>query len=100
MARIRLHPDPAAIRLDDPLANRQADSGSRIILPVQPLEDPEDLLRVFRLDSDAVVLHRKEPIPVAAARAEMWMRGGSSLRYLIALPTRFCNSCTSRISCA
>ncbi len=96
----RLHPDPAAVSFHDPLANGQPDTGSRIILAVQPLENSENLLSVFRLDPDAVVLHRKDPIVLAlfGARHEFW--ASPAQRYLIAFPIRFCMSCTSRISCA
>src|SRR5579862_6549261 len=58
----RFHPDAAAIPLDDALANRQADAGSRVGISMQALENAEDLLGIFRLDPDAVVAHGEQPV--------------------------------------
>src|SRR5262249_26844464 len=47
----------AAVTLDNTLADREPDAGAGDCLSVKPLEGHEDLLAVFRLDSDSVVLH-------------------------------------------
>ena len=44
----------------------ETNSGTRVVLPVQALEDSKNLLFEFRLDSDAVILHREEHIFLAA----------------------------------
>jgi hypothetical protein len=44
----RLHPDTAAVALDDLLADRQADTGSRIFgAGVKPLKQNEDALEIL-----------------------------------------------------
>src|SRR5262249_44445741 len=51
-------PYAAAVPGHDPMDDRQADSGSReLVGPVQPLEYPEQLLRVFHIEADAVIAH-------------------------------------------
>src|SRR3954447_5946664 len=43
LARLALGPDPAAVLLDDPLAHREPDSGTRVgALAVQAMEGLED----------------------------------------------------------
>ena len=58
----------------------------RVLSPgMQPLEDLEDALGVRPVDADAIVADRKAPrIPVADGQT--CTRGGSPLRYLMALP--------------
>ena len=96
-----LHPDPSAVALDDALAQREADAGARILLrPVQPLEDDEQALKC--LGSMPMPLSFTEKIHSAPSlRAEMWTRGRvTSLRNLMALPTRFWKTCTSCVRSA
>src|SRR5262249_5648986 len=60
---LRLDPDPSAVALHDPLADGQADSGSRIVGPaVEALKDQEDAASVLRLDPDTVVANGKQPL--------------------------------------
>src|SRR5580704_10442251 len=61
---IRLHPNPTAVSLYNALAYRQADTGSRIILPVQALKNLEDLLRILGRDADPIVPHAQRPFPL------------------------------------
>src|SRR4051812_23575812 len=49
-------PDAAAVALDDPAADREADAGALVgVAVVQPLEDLEDVIAGFRCDADAAV---------------------------------------------
>src|SRR5215471_1386659 len=58
----RVEPDPAAVILDDLPYHGQAYPGSRIgRLVVQPLENHEYPLGVFRLDTDSIVAEREQP---------------------------------------
>jgi hypothetical protein len=51
-----LDPDPAAVPLDDALADREAHPGARVlVVTVETTEQAEDLLAVGRVDTDAVV---------------------------------------------
>jgi len=60
--------------LDDPLANRQADTTSLVsIAAVQALEDAEDLVRMLRVDADAG--DRNYPRTVPLRRADVHARG-------------------------
>src|SRR5438309_1111642 len=61
LPREGLHPNAAAITLDNTLANGEADTGSRVRVPMEPLENAEDLLSVLGLDADSVVPYREEP---------------------------------------
>jgi len=67
LLRLRLDPDSAAEPFEHLLANSQADSGALVLLSaVQTLEKDENPLKVLRIDSDAVVAHRKCPFVAAA----------------------------------
>ena len=49
--------------LDDLLADGQSDAGAgKLFALVQPLEHAENPFEVLRVDSQAVVLHRKYPL--------------------------------------
>src|SRR5829696_4244803 len=49
--------------LDDFLAHGQPDAGAGILLAcVQPLEDDENAVEVFALDSDPIIAHGKKPL--------------------------------------
>src|SRR4029077_16278424 len=64
-ACFRLHPDAPAVALDDLLADRQAHAGAAILFAsVQPLEDNEDAVVVLRVNPDAVVAHREDPLAI------------------------------------
>ena len=81
LAGLGLDPDAPAVALDDLLADRQADAGARVLVPaVQALEDDEDALEVLRVDADAVVAHREDPLAAVLRAAETWTRGGSPRR--------------------
>src|SRR5438093_9370425 len=55
--RLRLGPDAAAVPVDDPLHDGQADAGALVVLGVvQPLEHAEELVGVAHVEADAVVL--------------------------------------------
>ena len=64
-----LEPDPPAVCFDDLLADRQPDSGARVLVAgMQPLEDGEDAVSVLRFDPDAVVGYGELPFAVPAGR--------------------------------
>ena len=72
LADIRLDPNPTAMPRDDFAADRQADSRSRISVgSVQPLENLENPLLVFRIDADAVIADGKEPRILLERRGNM-----------------------------
>ena len=63
-------PDAAAVAVDDPLHDGEADAGALIVLgPVQPLEDAEQLVGVAHVEADAVVLDEIGRIALAVAVA-------------------------------
>jgi len=65
VSRLRFKPNAAAVTLDDALTHGEADAGALIFVTgVEPLEDDEDPLGVFRVDANAVVANREEPISV------------------------------------
>jgi hypothetical protein len=59
LAELRLNPDFPAELLDNALRDRQTDSRAWELAAMQPLEDPEDLFVVARIDADAVVANRE-----------------------------------------
>src|SRR3954470_3366818 len=59
---VRLAPDPPAVALDDPLADRQPHARAVVmLLPMQALEDVEDPVRLRGIDPDAVVADLDDP---------------------------------------
>src|SRR6185503_4538874 len=71
-ARLRFHPDPAAMAFDDFLADRQADAGAGIFLAaVQPLEDQEDALKILRSDANPIIPHAEFPFCSRALHSNM-----------------------------
>ena len=58
---LRFDPDPAAVALDDPLADRKANPRAGDRPPVQPLEDPKNDLVICGCDSDPVISEGKPP---------------------------------------
>ena len=67
LSRRRLDPDTAALSLNDLLADRKADAGSRILRDgVKSLECPEDSLDILRLNPYTVVRHGELPERAAA----------------------------------
>jgi len=51
------------VALDDALAERQPDSGTRVfVLAVQSLEYAEDAVGIVGVDTDALVLDRDDPL--------------------------------------
>ena len=66
LSRDGFNPDSTAIGLDYPLTNSESDACPRIRISVESLEDAEHLLRVFKWDSEAIILDREQPNPIAA----------------------------------
>src|ERR1700704_1931665 len=58
-ARLRFEPDLAVVPFDDFPHKGQADAGSlfRILLVLQPFEDPENLFVKFHRDAAPIVFH-------------------------------------------
>src|SRR5580700_6136213 len=61
-ARFRLHPDAAAVSLYNAFADCQTHPGSRSRIAMQALEHSEDILFVFRRNSDPIVAHADHPL--------------------------------------
>src|ERR1051326_8987993 len=60
--RLRLDPDPAAIALDDLLADCQADSVARVFAAfVKAAEQTENLAEILWIDPNAVIANRDGP---------------------------------------
>src|SRR5262245_55704770 len=71
-ARNRFDPDPAAVTFDDPLAQCQADAGAGVLFPgVKALKNDEQSRKLARINPDAVVAHRKEPLAVTTTRSNL-----------------------------
>jgi hypothetical protein len=51
--------------LDDLFADGQPDTGSLILVAMEPLEDPEDLFEVLRIDTYAVIRNAEDPFLLA-----------------------------------
>ena len=67
--------------LHDLLADRQADASARVLGPgVQALKDDENTLCILRLDTDAVIAHRKQPVGPAPAPSGLAVGRVSPLR--------------------
>src|SRR5579862_3374262 len=75
---LRFDPDASPIAVDNALADRQTNASSGNVLSVQPLEDAENLLVIFRVDTEAVVRHRKAPEAVSPFRRYMNPRRASA----------------------
>src|SRR5438045_1417113 len=70
-----LDPDAAAMPLDDPLSDREADAGAWILVAaVQPLENHKDAIEVLRLDADPVVADTEQPVSVLLGRGNVHLR--------------------------
>src|SRR5579862_5383877 len=58
--RRSFQPDAPAVLLHHTLAERQADTASRVMIAaVQAFEEAKDLFRVLRLDSNSIINHRE-----------------------------------------
>ena len=87
--KLRLHPDAASVPFHDFLGDGQSDSTSRILgASVQALEDFEDPVGVLRVDPNAIVFYRENPIgrPLLGGNVDP---GRPKPRNLMLLPTRF-----------
>src|SRR5262249_20845199 len=63
LTQFRLDPDPSLMPRHDFAADRETHAAARRpVARLQHAEDAEDLLCVLRLDADAVVLHRDQPL--------------------------------------
>jgi hypothetical protein len=58
-------PNPASQPLHSSPANRQADSGSRLLRSVQAPENPKDVIEVLGIDANPVILNGKNPAVLA-----------------------------------
>src|ERR1039457_557517 len=64
-SRLRLNPDSAAVALDNLFADRQPNTIAGIFgARVQTLKDYKNILRTLRRNSDPVIAHAKQPVPV------------------------------------
>src|SRR5271170_2538991 len=61
LPRFRLHPDSPALALDNLLTNCKTDASAGNFVSMQPFEHAEHALGVLRIDTDSVVLDRKQP---------------------------------------
>src|SRR2546427_11833582 len=76
-------PDPAAVPLHDPLDDREAHAGAvELLSTVQPLEYPEQFVRVPRVKSRAVVLYVIRRLPAIRSGADFDPRAGAVAREL------------------
>ena len=67
VSRRRFNPDLTAVTLDGLAAYGQTDAGTFVFAAsVQAFERREDLLGVFGLDADPVVLYSENQLPVSA----------------------------------
>ena len=63
MSGFGLDPNTSAVAFNDSLADCEADSGTRIFLPgMEALKDREYPIGRMRVDADAVVTDRKDPV--------------------------------------
>src|SRR5438445_7691684 len=70
-AHLCLSPDTSAVAMDDALSQSQAHTGSfKFIVVVQPLEDPEKLFRVLRIEPNAVVFDVIDVVFCVASTAD------------------------------
>src|SRR2546421_2586470 len=82
LLRCGLHPDPAAVTLDNLLADGEPQPRARVlVLPMQALEDDEDPLEVLRVDADPVVANAEQPLPLVphACDSDVWRCGPAEL---------------------
>src|SRR4051812_22735710 len=62
LSRNRFDPDASAVAFDDFLAYGQTYTSSRVLFAsMKALEDHENAFKVLRLNSDAIILDRKDP---------------------------------------
>src|SRR5437016_1128553 len=68
----RLHPDAAAVALDDPLADRQSHAGAGVVVArVQAPEHLEHPRGMKGVDPDPVVTDHEVPVALAALGGEV-----------------------------
>ncbi len=61
-------PDPAPMSLNNALHGCQSDPGSwELAYIVKTLESPEELIDVFHVESDAIILHKVDLLSIPAA---------------------------------
>ena len=69
LSRNRFDPDAAPVAFDDFLAYRQSYTSSRVLFAsMKALKDHENAFKVLRLDSDAIILDRKDPLALGKIR--------------------------------
>src|SRR5207244_500760 len=64
VAGLRLGPDSASALLDNSPDDGETDADTIELILVEPLEDPEDPLRISRVDADPVIADGEFPRPV------------------------------------
>src|SRR5689334_21087324 len=75
LSQRRFDPDAAPVALDNALANSQANARPRVAGSVEPFEYSENLPDILRLDSDAVIFYREEPLAGLPLRINVYLRG-------------------------
>src|SRR3954464_14091401 len=61
-ARRALRPDASAVAFYNPLADGQAQTGARVFLRMQALEEPENAIGIAWFKTDAVIPHGDSPV--------------------------------------
>src|SRR5262245_50265541 len=81
-AQLRLHPNFAAVQVDNFFAHRESDAGAGVILAVlQALKDEEDSVGVFSINANAVVLHREQPLVSLGLAADVNLRRSGTAEF-------------------
>ena len=79
-AGLGLGPDPAMVPFNHLATDRKADSGARILVPMQALEDAEDFFSVPAVEPDPVIPDCKVPLDILLHRGD---GNGGALRSAI-----------------
>src|ERR1039458_8983579 len=73
MSGFGLHPDLASVALHNFLADGEPDaSAGKLFGTVQALEEGENALGVLRLDANAVIAHREDPVVAFQDRGNVY----------------------------
>ena len=69
--QLGFRPNAAAVLLDDPLHGRQSDPGSsKVFGTVQPLEDSKELVRVFHIETHAIIANEDDGFAILKPLAD------------------------------
>ena len=89
LAGFRLDPHAASVALHDLVTDRQTYSAPGIFAAsVKALKQTKHLFVILSIDPNPVIYNPSFHIPQSFS-AEIWIRGGASLRYLRPFPMRF-----------